>query len=73
MIFRKIFDQENVDPSFKDVMLKWPNHIPKCAYHVAVWGLLHLDLVFLDFHSINLVGVLKPNGLCRLLNTYDIM
>jgi hypothetical protein len=73
MSLKNILNQVDIDPSFKNVMLKWPNHILKCADHVAVWCFLNLNLVFLDFHSLNLVGVIKPNGLCRLLNAYDIM
>jgi hypothetical protein len=72
-VLRKVHDKEDVDPPFKHVMLKWPNNIPKGADDVGVWFDLHLYLVLLHFHSLYLIGVIKPYGLCRLLNAYDIM
>jgi hypothetical protein len=73
LILRKVFDEEDIDPPFKHVMLEGPNHIPKGADDVGIWFYFHLNLVFFQFHSLNLIGVIKPNGLCRLLNAYDIM
>jgi hypothetical protein len=73
LILRKVLDEEDVDPPFKHVMLKGPNHIPKGADDVGVLSFVHLTLVFLHFHSLNLIGVIKPNGLCRLLNADDVM
>ena len=61
LMLRKVLNEEDIDPSFEDVMLKRPNHIPKSANDVGVWFFINLYLVLFHFHSLNLIGVIKPN------------
>jgi hypothetical protein len=69
----QILYEVNIDSPLEDVVFEWPNNIPNGGDHVLVRSWLDLELILLDLHPFDLISVLEPNGLGRLLNTDYIL
>jgi len=59
-----------VDVPLENEMLKRPYHILQILDNVLVLKTIYFKLVFYNFHSFNLVGVVVPNAFGGLLNAY---
>ena len=53
----------HLDPLLGNMRLKWIDDLLDVLIRILAYFKLLLELVFLDFHSLDLVGVVKPHCL----------
>jgi hypothetical protein len=61
----------NLDTLFGDVRLKWVDDLLDVLIRVLAYFKLLLELIFPDFHSLDLVCVVEPHCLAWLLNSLE--
>ena len=69
----EFLNQVNVHFPLEDKVLKRPNDIPNGSNHVLVRMGVDLQLVLYDFHPLNLIVVVVPYSLGRLLDADGLL
>jgi hypothetical protein len=59
--------------SLVDKMFKWPHHVEYYPFDVGDGRCFNLKLIPLDLHPLDLVGIVIPHELCRLLDTHHLL
>jgi hypothetical protein len=68
LLYFELLDQVKINASFEDEVLEGPDHVPDGWDHVSDFSRIDLQLVLHQLHPFDLVSIVVPDSLSRLLN-----